>query len=107
MTKTRVVQVRLILSAPPPHVDIPDALDYPLFTETRAFLFNLLEHSHVVRMDAVQLSPGEFDHLRSTGWPMRARRSTDWWFVGVWVSHIVLILGGFALLAILLSQCLK
>lgn len=107
MTKTRVIQIRLILSAPPPHVEIPDALNYPLFTETRGFLFNLLEHSHVIRMDVTQLSPGEFEGLRSSGWPMRTRQKVDWWLVGVWASYMVLIGGGFGSLAVLLAQCGK
>jgi hypothetical protein len=38
---------------------------------------------------------------------MRPKKKVDWWFIGVWVAHIVLILGGFALLAMLLGQCIK
>jgi hypothetical protein len=107
MSKTRVVQVRLILSALPPHLELPVGVNHPLPPESRNWLFSLMENAHVVRMDVTQLSPGEFEGLRSSGWPMRPKKKVDWWFIGVWVAHIVLILGGFALLAMLLGQCIK
>jgi hypothetical protein len=107
MSKTRVVQVRLILSAPPPHVRLPMGVSYPLPPETRDWLFGLMDEAHVIRMDVVQLSPGEFEGLRSSGWPMRAKRSVDWWMVGVWASYMALIGGGFGSLAVLLAQCSK
>lgn len=107
MSKTRVVQVRLIISAPPPHIKLPMGVSYPLPPETRDWLFSLMDAAHVIRMDVTQISPGEFEGLRSSGWPMRPKKKVDWWFIGVWVAHIVLILGGFALLAMLLGQCIK
>ena len=43
MSKTRVVQVRLILSAPPPHIQLPMGVSYPLPPETRDWLFSLMD----------------------------------------------------------------
>ena len=107
MSKTRVVQVRLILSALPPHLELPVGVNHPLPPEARNWLFGLMENAHVVRMDVTQLSPGEFASLRSAGWPMRARQKVDWWLVGVWASYVALIGGGFGSLAVLLAQCSK
>ncbi len=107
MSKTRVVQVRLILSAPPPHIQLPMGVSYPLPPETRDWLFSLMDAAHVIRMDVTQISPGEFEGLRSSGWPMRAKRSVDWWLIGVLASYMVLIVGGFGSLAVLLAQCSK
>ena len=107
-TTTRGLQVRLVLSSPAPHLPIPEAQDYPLIAGAREYLFGVLEHAHIVRMDAVQLSPGEFERLRSSGWPSRTRQKVDWWLVGVWASYMVVITGGFGLLAVLLAaQCSK
>ena len=107
MSKTRVVQVRLILSSLPPHIELPVSVNHPLPAESRNWLFGLMNDAHVVRMDVVQLSPGEFDGMRSAGWPMRAKRGVDWWMVGVWASYMALIGGGFGSLAMLLAQCGK
>lgn len=93
------------LQPPAPHLPIPEAQDYPLIADARGYLFGVLDHSHVVRMDAVQLSPGEFERLMSSGWPTRARQKIDWWFVGVWASYMVMITGGLGLLAMMLAQC--
>lgn len=107
MSKTRVVQVRLILSALPPHLELPVGVNHPLPPEARNWLFGLMQEAHVVRMDVVQLSPGEFERLRSGGWPTRARQKIDWWLVGVWASYMVVITGGFGLLAMMLAACYK
>ena len=66
-SKTRVVNVRLILSSLPPHIELPVSVDHPMPPDARSWLFGLMQDSHVVRMDAVQLSPGEFERLRSSG----------------------------------------
>ena len=105
MSKTCVVQVRLILSSLPPHIELPVSVDHPMPPDARSWLFGLMQDSHVVRMDVMHLSPGEFEGLRSSGWPMRPKRDVDWWIVGVWVSYMVLIGGGFGTLAMLLAQC--
>lgn len=107
MSKTRVVQVRLILSALPPHLELPVGVNHPLPPESRNWLFSLMENAHVVRMDVAQISPGEFEGLRSSGWPMRPKRQVDWWLVGVWASYMVVITGGFGLLAMMLAACFK
>ena len=70
-SKTRVVNVRLILSSLPPHIELPVSVDHPMPPDARSWLFGLMQDSHVVRMDVMQLSPGEFEGLRSSGWPMR------------------------------------
>lgn len=106
-TTTRVLQVRLVLSSLPPHLELPVGVNHPLPPESRNWLFGLVENAHVVRMDVTQISPGEFERLRSAGWPMRAKRSVDWWMVGVWASYMALIGGGFGSLALLLAQCSK
>ena len=106
-SKTRAVNVRLILSSLPPHMELPVSVDHPMPPDARSWLFGLMQDSHVVRMDVMQLSPGEFEGLRSAGWPMRAKRSVDWWIVGVWASYMALIGGGFWSLALLLAQCGK
>ena len=107
MSKTRVVQVRLVLSSLPPHLELPVGVNHPMPPDARSWLFGLMQDSHVVRMDVMQLSPGEFEGLRSSGWPMRAKRSVDWWIVGIWVFYMALIGGGFGSLALLLAQCSK
>ena len=107
MSKTRVVQVRLILSALPPHLELTVGVNHPLPPESRNWLFGLMENAHVVRMDVTQLSPGEFEGLRSSGWPSRTRQKVDWWLVGVWASYMVVITGGFGLLAMMLAACFK
>ena len=107
MSKTRVVQVRLVLSSLPPHLELPVGVNHPMPPDARSWLFGLMQDSHVVRMDVMQLSPGEFEGLRSSGWPMRAKRSVDWWIVGIWVFYMALIVGGFGSLAVLLAQCSK
>ena len=107
MSNTRVVQVRLVLSSLPPHLELPVGVNHPLPPESRNWLFGLMQDSHVVRMDVMQLSPGEFDGLRSSGWPMRPKRDVDWWIVGIWAFYMALIVGGFGSLAVLLAQCSK
>jgi hypothetical protein len=107
MSKTRVVQVRLVLSSLPPHLELPVGVNHPLPPETRDWLFSLMDEAHVIRMDVTQLSPGELERLRSAGWPMRAKRSVDWWLVGVWASYMVVTTGSFGLLAMMLAQCFK
>lgn len=104
-TATRVLQVRLIVSTTAPYLSIPEAHDYPLIAEAREYLIGVLEHVHIVRMDTAQLSQGEVERLRSSGWPPRARQKIDWWLVGVWASYMALIGGGFTALALLLAQC--
>ena len=106
-SKTRVVNVRLILSSLPPHIELPVSVDHPMPPDARSWLFGLMQDSHVVRIDVMQLSPGEFEGLRSSGWPMRPKRDVDWWIVGVLASYMILIGGGFGSLALLLAQCSK
>lgn len=60
-TTTRVLQVRLVLSSLPPHLELPVGVNHPLPPESRNWLFGLVENAHVVRMDVTQISPGEFE----------------------------------------------